>query len=81
MEARTGVPEREWDLAYGRMLQTFVTAEEHPTLARIVREDAFASYAEPEDEWLGADFEFGIERVLDGIAAYVEQRHGSPSPG
>ncbi|PZF82891.1 TetR/AcrR family transcriptional regulator [Jiangella anatolica] len=74
VEARTGTPQAAWDQAYGRMLTTFVNPAEHPTLARIVTQDGFASYAEPDDEWLGDDFAFGLELVLDGIERYLERR-------
>ncbi|WP_026876095.1 TetR/AcrR family transcriptional regulator [Jiangella gansuensis] len=73
VENRTGAPEGEWDAAYGRMLTTFVTAEQHPVLARIVARDSFDGYADP-DPWLGDDFAFGLEIVLDGIGAYLERR-------
>ncbi|WP_053202119.1 TetR/AcrR family transcriptional regulator [Jiangella muralis] len=74
VEARTGTPQAAWDQAYGRMLTTFVNPAEHPTLARIVAEEGFEGYAEPDDEWLGDDFAFGLDLVLDGIARYIERR-------
>ncbi|TDE09445.1 TetR/AcrR family transcriptional regulator [Jiangella asiatica] len=77
VEARTGAPEKEWDAAYGRMLQSFVNPDDHPVLARIVSEDSFVGYAEPDDPWLGEDFAFGLEIVLDGIGAYIERRTGA----
>lgn len=80
VERRTGTPQAAWDQAYGRMLTTFVNADDHPTLARIVAEDDFAGYAEPDDEWLGDDFAFGLELVLDGIDRYIERRRLAASP-
>ncbi|TDD65711.1 TetR/AcrR family transcriptional regulator [Jiangella aurantiaca] len=80
VESRTGTPQAVWDQAYGRMLTTFVNADDHPTLARIVADEAFDSYAEPDDDWLGDDFAFGLELVLDGIARYVERRQAAMSP-
>ncbi|SDU72564.1 TetR/AcrR family transcriptional regulator [Jiangella alkaliphila] len=80
VEKRTGTSQAVWDQAYGRMLTTFVNPDEHPTLARIVTQDAFDGYAEPDDEWLGDDFRFGLDLVLDGIARYVERRQDAMSP-
>lgn len=80
VESRTGTSQQVWDQAYGRMLSIFVNPEHHPTLARIVADEGFESYAEPEDEWLGDDFAFGLELVLDGISHYVDRRTAGVAP-
>ncbi|SEE84568.1 TetR/AcrR family transcriptional regulator [Jiangella alba] len=74
VEKRTGVPQAAWDQAYGRMLTSFVNPAEHPVLARIVADESFDGYAEPDDEWLGDDFAFGLDLVLEGVARYIERR-------
>lgn len=74
VERRTGAPEAEWDAAYGRMLTSFVNADQHPVLARIVTQERFEGFVEPDDPWLGEEFAFGLEIVLDGIGAYLERR-------
>lgn len=73
VESRTGTPQQAWDQAYGRMLTEFVDPELHPTLARVVAEGGFAN-DQSDDEWLGEDFAFGLDLVLDGIARYIERR-------
>lgn len=40
-----------------------ITAEEFPALRRAIEEDVFLSPADP--------FRFGVERLLDGVAAYI----------
>ncbi|MBB5789085.1 TetR/AcrR family transcriptional regulator [Jiangella mangrovi] len=82
VESRTGTPQEAWDQAYGRMLTEFVDPDQHPTLARIVAEGAFHDpEVDLDDEWLGQDFAFGLDLVLDGIARYIERRTGAASPG
>lgn len=81
VESRTGTPQGAWDQAYGRMLTEFVDPEQHPTLARMVAEGAFHDpEIDQDDEWLGQDFAFGLELVLDGIATYIDRRAASVAP-
>ncbi len=40
-----------------------ITAEEFPALRRAIQDDVFLSVADP--------FRFGVERTLDGVAAYI----------
>lgn len=76
-EQHTGVSAQQWGPVYGRFLADVADDGRYPTLARIVSSGAFAL---PDDEPDGADddFEFGLERVLDGIEALVNARAGHP---
>ncbi|MFB9909316.1 TetR/AcrR family transcriptional regulator [Allokutzneria oryzae] len=65
-ERHTGVTEDEWWSSRDRYWRELVTPERFPTLNRIRRSDAFDA--------IGMDFEFGLERVLDGLAALIDSR-------
>lgn len=74
-ETTTGVSEGEWDSAYGGMLQKVVAEGRHPGLTYLVRSGVFESAdVAGEDEWLADTFEFGLDRILDGIGSYIERR-------
>jgi len=51
---------------WGRVLAQLTTPEDFPALHAALASEAFAQDDEPDDE-----FVFGLERVLDGIAALV----------
>ncbi len=74
---RTGLTDDEWWLARSAVLDEVWDAERWPVATRISTEGGFegdgptASYLE--NEALG-DFEFGLQRVLDGIEALVTSR-------
>ena len=55
--------------AWGRLLAQLTTPEDFPALHAALASEAFAQDDEPDDE-----FVFGLERVLDGVAALVAQR-------
>ncbi len=74
---RTGVTDDEWWAARGPLLERYFDASRYPTAASVQATGAFDG---PEDGAnynlryaLGA-FEFGLQRVLDGIEAFVWQR-------
>jgi hypothetical protein len=54
---------------WGRLLGQLTTPEDFPALHAALGSAAFAQDDEPDDE-----FVFGLERVLDGVAALVAQR-------
>jgi AcrR family transcriptional regulator len=68
-EQRTRSTAAELDRIYARILETVVTDERYPTLARAIAAGTFMPSDPPHDE-----FEFGLERVLDGIEALDERR-------
>jgi AcrR family transcriptional regulator len=55
--------------AWGRTLERLTDPERFPALHAALRSEAFARDDEPDDE-----FVFGLERVLDGVAALVHRR-------
>jgi AcrR family transcriptional regulator len=74
---RTDLTDDEWWLARSAILDEVWDAERWPVATRISTEDGFdgegptSSYLENEAL---ADFEFGLQRVLDGIEALVTSR-------
>nr|WP_119293953.1 TetR/AcrR family transcriptional regulator C-terminal domain-containing protein [Streptomyces sp. YIM 130001] len=58
---------------YARTLTHLTTPERNPAVTRLLNSDVFA-YAAGPDEDADTDFHFGLERVLDGVAALVERR-------
>lgn len=75
-EARTGAGPSEWDSAYARMLERVAGDGTHPALAHIVTAGVFdpGDGDLTDEEWLDHDFEFGLERILDGVAAHIRSR-------
>ena len=68
-ERRTGVTEEEW---WGARDSLFQHLDRYPTLSRIYQE---GGYDDPFDP-----FEFGLQRVLDGIAALIrDETRDQPS--
>ncbi|MGV9778060.1 TetR/AcrR family transcriptional regulator [Streptosporangium sp. NPDC003464] len=59
-ERRTGVGEEEW---WGGRASLFQHLDRYPTLSRIYREGGYDAPLDP--------FEFGLQRVLDGIEALI----------
>lgn len=67
--AETARRDAEWEPAYWQLLQRVVTPADYPALARIVASGALAGAAEKID-----DFEYGLQCVLDGVAARIERK-------
>ncbi|MGH8929634.1 MAG: TetR/AcrR family transcriptional regulator [Egibacteraceae bacterium] len=74
---RTGIADDEWWAARGPLLERYFDASRYPTAVSVQATGAFDG---PED---GANynlhyaldaFEFGLQRVLDGIEAFIERR-------
>lgn len=55
--------------AYGALLETLIDAARFPALSALIAARVFEGPDVPD-----ADFEFGLERLLDGIAVLVGQR-------
>ncbi|WP_312864741.1 TetR/AcrR family transcriptional regulator C-terminal domain-containing protein [Saccharothrix tamanrassetensis] len=77
-EQRTGLTKEQWQRSVGPYISEVLAAGEHPMLARRVLEAA-----EPDPD---AEFEFGLDCVLDGLAARVghgpvSTRTGARPPG
>ncbi|MFD4941794.1 TetR/AcrR family transcriptional regulator [Streptomyces sp. NPDC058239] len=68
VEAR-GIPAQEVMDGYARTLDRLVDPVRHPSLSRLLKSEVMGTPDEPDHE-----FRFGLERVLDGVAALVEAR-------
>ncbi|MCK6067187.1 TetR/AcrR family transcriptional regulator [Microbacterium sp. dk485] len=55
-----------------RLFATLITPEEYPALRRAVDAGVFRSEADP--------FQFGLDRTLDGLAAYMAERESGAPP-
>ena len=62
-QRRTGVTEEEWWSARASFWETYFDVERYPTITAMWESDAYEARADA--------FEFGLQRVLDGIEAYV----------
>jgi AcrR family transcriptional regulator len=60
----------EWATDFGRMLQMTATVDSFPTIGNMMRGGDFAGAAMSLDEMI----DFGLERILDGIAVFCERR-------
>jgi hypothetical protein len=67
----TGVTDAEWWSTYGPLLEKVFDAEKYPVSAR-VGEIAGQTYQSAYDAQHG--FEFGLARILDGVAALIDSR-------
>jgi AcrR family transcriptional regulator len=70
-ERRTGMSEDEWWAAYSPLLEKVFDAERYPVAAR-VGAAAGAEYQAASDP--PRAFEFGLQRVLDGIGTFLAAR-------
>lgn len=59
----SGLTPEEVAVREATLYDRVITADEFPALRRAIEEDVFLSPADP--------FRFGVERVLDGVAAYI----------
>ncbi len=74
---RAGVDDRDLQAWYGRMLTKLVDPERFPALAEITAAGVFEPATDddgphddgPHDD--GADFDFGLARILDGVALLI----------
>jgi AcrR family transcriptional regulator len=74
-ERRTGMSEDEWWAAYAPLLERVFDGGAYPVAARVgaAAGEEYQSAIAPERA-----FEFGLQRVLDGIGAYIDFRRSSP---
>jgi AcrR family transcriptional regulator len=64
----------EWADTFGRMLETVRSDARYPELAALVASGAFEEGAHDSDDV----FEFGLERLLDGVDALIRTRGHRP---
>jgi AcrR family transcriptional regulator len=60
----------QWAADFGRMLQRSAADDAYPTLGAMVRRGEFGVPGMSMDQM----FQFGLDRILDGIEAYCERR-------
>jgi AcrR family transcriptional regulator len=60
----------EWAQNFGRVLELVMADERYPAISRLVQTGAFA----PAEDGRPIPFEFGLQRVLDGLETYIAQR-------
>jgi AcrR family transcriptional regulator len=76
-EAATGKTELEWWTERDAILSEVMTPERFPTLSRLAADGGFDVPPDTENynvRFILDDFEFGLQRLLDGIESYVEER-------
>ncbi|MDG4790115.1 TetR/AcrR family transcriptional regulator [Micromonospora sp. WMMD1102] len=71
MRQRTGMTTEQWWQSYEPLLAQVFDAERYPVAAR-VGSVAGAEYQAPADP--ARSFDFGLQRLLDGIEAFVQRR-------
>ncbi|MFB9236796.1 TetR/AcrR family transcriptional regulator [Plantactinospora siamensis] len=71
-----GVTAEEAMSGYGQRLALLVDAGRFPELHGLIAGDLFAAEQEADPD---ADFDFGLDRILDGVATLVAQRTGAPA--
>jgi AcrR family transcriptional regulator len=78
-ERVTGISESEWWTQRDAILSEKMTDERYPTLGRLSQQGGFDVPPDTENynlRFILDDFEFGLQRLLDGIEAYVSR--GAP---
>jgi AcrR family transcriptional regulator len=73
-ERRTGMSEEQWWATYAPLLERVFDGDAYPVAARVgaAAGEEFQSAIVPERA-----FEFGLQRVLDGIGTYIDFRRGT----
>lgn len=68
-----GSPFAQASMNYGALIRSLTSAEEFPALHAVVNAGTFEEEVE-DDDVLAYDFRFGLERILDGVAALIALR-------
>lgn len=66
VEKESGVTDEQWWSQYGPMVHRYTDPDRYPTLTGLTWDWAFGEGDDP--------FEFGLQRVLDGVGAFVRSR-------
>jgi hypothetical protein len=83
---QTGISDADWWAARTPMLGRLVDEGRFPTWNRLSRERVFAQHDRPETgtpytvQVALDSFEFGLQRVLDGIEAHISKSTAQPDP-
>jgi AcrR family transcriptional regulator len=77
---RSGFTEPEMARQYGQVLGRLVTEDRFPAVHAAIRDGLFDDVDEGDDhagsEGVDVEFEFGLQRILDGIEVYMERARG-----
>lgn len=78
VERSSGMTDEQWWEVNGPLVRSIVDEERFPTAARVgvATGEAYGAAYAPEHA-----FEFGLQRMLDGIEVFIRHRHAEPSPG
>jgi hypothetical protein len=71
VERLSGMSDEQWWAMNQPLIQDLVDPERFPTLSKIGEAYKSGAIAAPDHD---RNFDFGLQRVLDGIAAFIEQR-------
>ncbi len=74
--ARTSVSYQDWGHVYAKMLGRVLTGDRYPTVARVVQAGVFDSGASAEE-----DFDYGLDFLLDSVAALIRRREDEEARG
>ena len=74
VEQLSGMSDEQWWAVNQPLLQEMIDPTRYPTIMRIGEAYKAGRIAPPDHE---RNFEFGLQRVLDGIAVFIEQRRGA----
>jgi AcrR family transcriptional regulator len=69
----SGAAPDEWMSAYGRLLAKLADPQRFPAITRFIASGVFETFDPPDRE-----FNFGLERILDGIGGLMAARSGPP---
>jgi AcrR family transcriptional regulator len=72
--ARSGVTPEQVLARYAHTLRRFTDPERQPAITRLLDADVFTGVDEDPD----ADFRFGLDRILDGLALLIARRTDAP---
>jgi AcrR family transcriptional regulator len=73
VERLSGMSDEQWWAMNQPLIQDLVDPQRFPTLSKIGAAYKSGAIAAPDHD---RNFDFGLQRVLDGIAAFIEQRRG-----
>ncbi|GCE51267.1 TetR family transcriptional regulator [Thermosporothrix hazakensis] len=77
---QTGQDDAQWWQEREPLLDQFFSPERFPAITEIAHEGAFYPSGDADTyylQWAIDDFEFGLQRVLDGIEAFIQKRQES----
>ncbi len=71
IERESGMTDEQWWSQQGPLLASLIDPSRYPTTVRIGQAYKAGDIARPDREW---NFEFGLQRVLDGVETYIKSR-------